>query len=239
MSHPNAWVSRLEAVKAKGRIPIIAEIKPASPADGDLLKGRRVETITRAYIEGGAACLSVVTGRWFGGDISLLSRVARLSRLPLLRKDLIVNKKQIRQSRDCGANAVLLTGSILSTSHLMKLMDHCLSLGMTPFIEVSDEAALNQVKACCESVIAITNRDISRKETDTDSGLKSMDLAGALKHVSAGAIISASGIHTIEEAQKLFGAGFDGLLIGTALLKAPDPKAALIKFTQGKDDDEG
>lgn len=232
MSQREPWLPRLMAVKAQGRIPIIAEIKPSSPTAGDLLRGRRVESIAEAYIDGGAACLSVVTGRWFGGDVSLLNRVAKVCELPLLRKDLIVNKDQIRQSRDHGANAVLLTRKILPISHLLKLMDQCFSLDMTPFVEISELDAFNEMPACGEAIIAITNRDIARKETDVQSGLKSLNFTGALQHSPAGALISASGIHTPDEARMLYGAGFDGLLIGTALLKAPNLKDALLGFAQ-------
>ncbi len=220
------WLTRIAQVDREDRIPIIAEIKPSSPAAGDLLKERSITEIASAYAAGGAACLSIVTGRWFGGDISMLSEVAKATSLPLLRKDLIVNLDQIKQSQDHGATAVLLTKKLLRKRHLEKMIDLCISLDITPFVEVSSPNELDEVSANSHTIIAITNRDIEQKELDTDSGLKSLEIINNLSK-KTGAMISASGISTPVEANRLHQAGFDGLLIGTALLKADNPEDAL------------
>ena len=230
MTRRETWIARIAAVKAEGRIPVIAEIKPSSPSAGDLLDNRSAAEIASAYVAGGAACISVVTGRWFGGDISMLSQVAQETSLPLLRKDLIVNRDQIKQSQDHGANAVLLTKKILRGSHLMKMIDLCLSLDMTPFVELSDMNEVSEFTANSDTIIGITNRDIALKETDINSGLKSLKLIDNLTQ-KAGAIISASGINSASEAKTLYQAGFDGLLIGTALLKAENPMEAVKEFS--------
>ncbi len=226
----NNWLTRIASVKAENKIPIIAEIKPSSPTAGDLLCNRNVTEIALAYVAGGAACLSVVTGRWFGGDISMLSQVAQVTSLPLLRKDLIVNLDQIKQTQDLGANAVLLTKKILRASHLMKMIDLCHSLYITPFVEVSSIDEINEFTADSDTIIGITNRDIARKESDINSGLNSLKLLNSITQ-KTGAIISASGINTVTEANTLYQAGFDGLLVGTALLKAANPEEATREFT--------
>jgi indole-3-glycerol phosphate synthase len=231
MNNREAWLTRIAHVKAEGRIPIIAELKPSSPAAGELLCARTLTDITKAYVAGGAACISVVTGRWFGGNLAMLAEVAKATSLPLLRKDLIVNADQIIQSRDYGANAVLLTKKILQNSHLIKMIDLCISLNITPFIEVSSQAEIQALPESAHAIIGITNRDIAQKELDVDSGLNSLNLLHGLSR-NFGAVISASGIDTPADATRLFQAGFDGLLMGTALLKAPDPKEAVKAFSQ-------
>lgn len=230
MSQRQAWLERIANVKATKRIPIIAEIKPSSPSAGQLLKERSIEDIVDAYVTGGAACISVVTGRWFGGELDMLARVAKLTSLPLLRKDLIVNLDQIKKSIDYGANAVLLTKKVLQPSHLEKMIDLCLSLQVTPFIEVATEEEIASLPSHQQTIIGIANRDIARKEMDLDSGLKSFSLIAGAKG-KAGALISASGISTSLEANVLYAAGFDGLLVGTSLLQAQDPLIALQKLT--------
>ena len=225
------WLERINAIKSGDLIPVIAEIKPSSPSAGDLLKGRALSDIVQAYESGGAACISVVTGKWFGGDISLLSEVSRLTTLPLLRKDLIVNKKQLEESKKHGANAVLLTKKILRKSHLEKLINECVGLNITPFIEVSDINEIEELPTNKNIIVAITNRDIAQKEMDTQSGLNSLNLISKVR-IGAGAIISASGISSPEEANLLVDAGFDGLLIGTALLSAKNPQLMIQTLSQ-------
>lgn len=219
-------LQRIIDVKADQRIPVLAEIKPSSPSSGDLLKERNIKDITQAYIAGGAACISVVTGRWFGGNIKMLAEVASVSSLPVLRKDLIVNMDQVRESQDNGATAVLLTTKILQPDHLEKLVNMCVGLGVTPFIEVDSHKEISQLPDHKDIIVGITNRDISKKETDTDSGLKGMSLINEVKG-KAGAVISASGINTNTEANTLINVGFDGLLVGTSLLAADNPEAAV------------
>lgn len=220
------WLRRIAYVKENNQIPIIAEIKPSSPAEGDLLNNRSIIDISKAYEAGGAACLSVVTGRWFGGELSMLSTIANVTTLPLLRKDLIVNLDQIKESQDHGATAVLLTKKILRKSHLDKMIDLCISLKVTPFIEVASLDEIDEICTNSDTIIGITNRDISQKELDVDSGLKSLDIINNINKKN-GALISASGISTSKEANILCKAGFDGLLVGTALLKAENTEEAV------------
>lgn len=219
-------LKRILEVKAQGVIPVLAEIKPSSPNKGDLLGNRTPAEIAQAYIDGGAACLSVVTGRWFGGNINMLKEVAEISQLPVLRKDLIVNTEQVKESKAHGASAVLLTTKILQPQHLEKLVHACVKMDMTPFIEVATLDEIEQLPSHDSIVLGITNRDISKKETDTDSGLKGMSLIESAVG-KAGAIISASGISTNAEANLLMRVGFDGLLVGTSLLESDNSAQAV------------
>lgn len=224
------WLERIAEVKATNHIPVIAEIKPSSPGAGELLGQRSIPDIVKDYVNGGAACISVVTGRWFGGNLDLLALVAQQTSLPLLRKDLIVNLDQIKKSIDYGANAVLLTKKVLQKSHLEKMIDLCISLNVTSFIEVASAEEIDSLPINPGVIIGIANRDIAQKEMDVDSGLQSVALINSAKH-KAGAIISASGIRNQHEANMLFDAGFDGLLVGTSLLQAQDTSLALQRLS--------
>lgn len=227
-------LKRILEVKSKGIIPVLAEIKPSSPNKGDLLGNRTPADIAQAYIDGGAACISVVTGRWFGGNIEMLREVAEITNLPVLRKDLIVNTEQVKESKANGATAVLLTTKILQPQHLEKLVLACVKMDMTPFIEVATLDEINHLPSHDSIVLGITNRDISKKEMDTESGLKGVSLIESAMG-KAGAIISASGISTNAEANLLMRVGFDGLLVGTSLLEADDPKQAVQALSRKRE----
>ncbi len=232
MNTRQQWITRINSVKESGNIPVIAEVKASSPSEGNLLANRTVTGIVSAYETGGAACISVVTGQWFGGNIEMLAEAARATSLPVLRKDMIVNLDQIKQSKDYGANAVLLTRKILRPSHLLKMIDLCLNIDITPFIEVSTPEEIQDIPVSNQIIVAIANRDIAQKECDTNSGLKSLQLIDRIPS-NAGAVISASGINDAEDASKLFRAGFDGLLIGTSILQAEDPEQTVRKIVRG------
>ena len=211
-------------------MPVIAEIKAYTPTEGDLLRHRPVEEIVQQYERAGVACLSVVTGRWFGGSPALLDRVARATSLPVLCKDFIVSRSAIERSRDLGAAAVLLTRKLVNVSLLKALAECALSLGLTPFIEVGSAGELQGLRIDGEAILAVSNRDIGVKETDGGNITTSLSLLEAARVTGAGAVVSASAITTADEAAQLLNAGFDGLLIGTAFLRAPDLPGFLDGF---------
>ena len=203
-------------------MPVIAEIKAYTPTEGDLLRHRPVEEIVQQYERAGVACLSVVTGH--------LDRVARATSLPVLCKDFIVSRSAIERSRDLGAAAVLLTRKLVNVSLLKALAECALSLGLTPFIEVSSAGELQGLRIDGEAILAVSNRDIGVKETDGGNITTSLSLLEAARVTGAGAVVSASAITTADEAAQLLNAGFDGLLIGTAFLRAPDLPGFLDGF---------
>ncbi len=222
--------ARLQAKKRSGCIPVIAEIKASTPAAGDLLKGRTIASIASGYDAGGAACLSVVTGKWFGGSAAMLRELARQTSLPILRKDFITNRRQILQSKADGAAAVLLTKKLLTVDHLCDLADFALTIGVTPFVEVSDSAEIAGLHLPQGAVIAVNNKRILDKETGCRDIGKSLALLDACRATGAGIVASASGICTPAQARQLFNAGFDAFLIGTALLESTDLQHTLSQF---------
>lgn len=230
MHSKHHFINRLVGSRAAGTLPVIAEIKAFTPVSGDLLRHRPVEDIAHHYETAGMACMSVVTGPWFGGSPELLEGAARATSLPILRKDFIISRSAIERSRDLQAAAVLLTRKLISADVLRKLADYALSLGMTPFIEVGSASEMQGLTIDNEAILAVNNRDISTRETDAGDISTSLSLLGAARSTGAGAVVSASAIATADEAKQLLDAGYDGLLIGTAFLKAPNLADILTVF---------
>ncbi|HUS67506.1 MAG TPA: hypothetical protein VMZ28_23375 [Kofleriaceae bacterium] len=212
----------LRRARACGRTSLIAEIKPRSADGVDLLRGRRPTDIARAYAAGGATCLSVVTGKWFGGTPELLAEVAAESTLPILCKDFIRNPNDVRAARDRGASAVLVTLKVLADIAVDAVIDSCRELGLDPFVEVSSPAELARAQARALPILAINNKDIETRERSGEG----IDRSLQLKQAGADTVwVSASGIGA-GDARTLARAGFEGLLVGTSLLEQEDPEAA-------------
>ena len=130
---------------SSGRLPIIMEVKRSDGEGAELMGERTIAEIVGQYVDAGAPCISVVTGRWFGGDDDMLREVAGLTDRPLLKKDFITREKQIVAAKEMGASAVLLTAKILPAKTFQHLIELALSHGLTPFVEVVDQAELDSV----------------------------------------------------------------------------------------------
>lgn len=205
-------------------IPMIGEIKARSATGQDLDRGRSVAELVERYATLNLPCLSVVTGRWFGGTDALLEEARRISSLPILRKDFITRRAQVDHSIDLGADAVLLTAGLLPPEGLNDLITHCGTRGVTPFVEVVDRQELSSIHAPETGIIAVNNRDIKNQErTGTGIG-RSMDLAADVIRSGTPCPVSASGIEDPETANALLSIGYRGLLVGTALMADPVPE---------------
>ncbi len=204
--------------------PIIAEIKPQSPKDGELLAGRSITAIARAYQRAGVPCLSVTTGKWHGGAPAMIAELAA-SGLPVLRKDFIATRGHLLQSRDLGASAVLLTCTLLRPADVRRLSDEALALGLTPFIEAASTDELAGLDLAAGAILAVNNRNIREREMD-DGGIgRSLDLYGQARALAPSLLASASAIQTPQDVRALRNCGYDALLIGTALMSGSDPEA--------------
>ena len=213
---PSAFVEALLG----GRLPIIMEVK-RQDADGKQLMGERtIPQIVSEYTAVGASCISVVTGRWFGGNDDMLREVAGLTDLPLLKKDFITREKQIVAAKEMGASAVLLTAKILPAKTFQHLIELALEHGLTPFVEVVDQAELESVIHPTDCVIAVNNKDINTREREPGDLEVSRSLLEATIQTGTPCPVSASAILDPRVAAELVDAGFKGLLIGTGLLRA-------------------
>lgn len=214
----NTFVSAVLA----GPNPLIMEIKK-NDADGkDLLNGRSVQEVVASYHHAGAPCLSVVTGRWFGGDDELLRQIRRLTDLPILQKDFITRRDQLVKARDLGVTAVLLTVQLLPAKGLNNLAEQALELGLVPFVEVVSEAEIDSIENPAAAIIAVNNKDIRNKEKGVPDLGRSEQLVRAVNATGTPCAVSASGVDSPDAALSLLHAGFQALLVGTAVLSRRD-----------------
>jgi indole-3-glycerol phosphate synthase len=213
---PSAFIDAL----LSGRLPIIMEVKRSDGEGAELLGERTIADIVSQYVAVGAPCISVVTGKWFGGTDAMLEEVASLTDLPLLKKDFITREKQIVAAKEMGASAVLLTAKILPAKTFQHLTEIALSHGITPFVEVVDRTELDSVIHPEDCVIAVNNKDINTREREPGDIDTSRALLEATIAAGTPCPVSASAIVDPRIAAELVDAGFKGLLIGTGLLRA-------------------
>lgn len=211
----------IEALRGAAR-PVIMEVKRKDGRGNDLLGERTVAEIVAGYESVGAPCISVVTGRWFGGTEELLREVSAQTRLPLLQKDFITTRRQLLRAQELGVAAVLLTAALLPRAALPDLVEQCLALGLTPFVEVTSEAEIASLPRGEACVVAVNNKDIRGREIEAGDVQRSLSLLPAVMRSGTRCPVSASGIDHPEVAARLLGAGFAGLLMGTELLRARD-----------------
>ena len=195
---------------------LIAECKLQSPAKGRLCRVYSVTELAKIYEANGASALSVHTDPHFLGSNEDFAAVRKMTGLPLLRKDFIIDEYQIYEARMLGADAVLLIARILSPRRLMEFLYLAWGLGMDALVEVHDEADLHMALATPAEFIGVNNRNLT---TFTTSIENTMEL---LPHIGEGrTIISESGVQSAEDAERLREAGCDGILVGEGLVTAP------------------
>jgi len=200
-------------------VALVAECKRRSPGAGPIRPDLDPIGLAETYARAGAAALSVLTdGPWFGGSLDDLEAVRRTTPLPILRKDFTLDPLQIVEARAAGADAILLIVRILSDDMLAALHADATALGMDVLVEVHDRAELERAVDLGADLIGINNRDLSTFTTDLDTTLR---LLGAVP--DGVTVISESGIRSVEDVERLGAAGVRGILVGEALLKAPDP----------------
>ncbi|NUB45449.1 indole-3-glycerol-phosphate synthase [Fertoebacter nigrum] len=210
------------AALTKAHAPVIAEIKPHSPKTGPLVAAHAVADVARDYANAGAPCLSVTTGAWHGGSLGMIAQMAATG-LPVLRKDFITSRRHLDESLEAGASAVLLTCALLRSADVTRLAVAALSIGLTPFVEAASVRELEGLQLPHEAILAINNRDIRTREVD-DGGVSHSELLYAQARAGhAGLLVSASGLTTPQAVARAMAAGFDGVLVGTALLSGPAP----------------
>lgn len=218
--------------------PVVMEIKKRNGNGEDLVGGHSLGQLVNRYEEAEAPCLSVVTSPVFGGTPRLLQDVRQLTSLPILVKDFIVSEDQITEVSHHGADAVLLTASLLPAQVLKRLIIATLLRGLTPFVEVVTSRQLERVWHAEHCVVAVSNRDIAARERDGPPGVtRSLDLITDVLRTGTNWAVSASGIETPQIAAELLTTGYHGLLVGCAILRAPSPKqwiAQMAALASGK-----
>ena len=220
---PRRFADRL----AGPRLSVIAEHKRRSPSAGMIRADLALADVVGAYDRGGAAALSILTEEHsFGGTLADLGAAREVSPLPLLRKDFIVDPYQVPEALAAGADAILLIVAALDVAQLELLYDRAAELGLGALVEVHDEAELELAVGIGASVIGINNRDLTTLEVDTGRCL-----ALAPRVPDGTLVVAESGFRTRADLAELAGAGIDAVLVGEALMRAPDIEAACRELT--------
>jgi indole-3-glycerol phosphate synthase len=220
----NAPVARDFAAALRGPgVALIAEVKKASPSRGVLREDFDHIVLAKSYAAGGASAISVLTDEeHFQGTLAHLEaiRAALPDGPPLLRKDFLFDEYQLSEARCHGADAVLLITAILEPGRLKELTAQTTALGMAALVEVHDEAETEQALAAGASVIGVNNRDLRTFEVDLGTTERLRPLVPP-----ACTLVAESGIFTREDIRRLEACGVDAVLIGEALVTAPDAAA--------------
>jgi indole-3-glycerol phosphate synthase len=217
----------MEALSRPGT-SLIAEHKRRSPSAGAIREGASCAEIVRAYERGGAAALSVLTEEaHFGGSLDDLRDARRASELPLLRKDFTVDPYQVYEAKAAGADAVLLVVGTLEAHELGTLFGLTRDLELDALVEISSDEELQVALEIDADVIGINNRDLEDFTVDIT---RTFEL---LADVPAGkTVVSESGIVYREQIEELERVGVDAVLVGEAVMRAPDPEAAVRELSR-------
>ena len=205
-----------------GNIGLIAEVKKASPSEGVIREDFDPVAIAKTYETAGASCLSVLTDReFFQGSLDYLSAIRQAVALPLLRKDFMIDERQLPEAIEHGADAILLIVACLDDETLGRLHRLATGAGLAALVEVHNEAELERALAIKAQLIGVNNRDLTTFTVDlatTERLAKRLINEGETEKV----LISESGIHTRSDVKRLEACGSKAILVGTSLMRQPD-----------------
>ena len=217
---------RNSILNPKKDITLIAEIKLASPSEGDLGSKKTILKRVKAYEKADADAISLVVEKhFFNGDIKLIDQIKKNTNLPILMKDFIIDTYQIAEGIKSGADAVLLIARIVGNKKLSELVQYAIGLGIEPVVEID---SLEHIERAIDSkpyIIAVNARDLDTFEVDVDRASE------ILKQVPDKFIkLGFSGIKSSQEVQKYREAGAKGVLVGTSLMKAKNIKDFILSL---------
>lgn len=228
-STPAAGINFLDIFKQKGPA-IIAEIKFASPSQGDIYSGTLDHVaIAGSYLENGASALSVLAEpHYFKGNIEYIRDIRKVyPHCNILLKDFILDKRQIVQGKEYGANAILLIAAFLQPDQLKRLYHFILDLELTPLIEIHNAQELHSILSLNPKLIGINNRNLQSLKIDLETS------RNLIKEIPQSTYsICESGIDNKSQIQEMSTLGFKGFLIGSSLMQTPDPGLALKTILQ-------
>jgi indole-3-glycerol phosphate synthase len=217
------FVGALRSKMASGLPAVIAEVKKASPSRGVLRADFDPRAIATSYADNGAACLSVLTDeQFFQGSPDYLRQARAACRLPVLRKDFMLDAYQVHEARAWGADCILLIVAALEDGLLAELEQTALELGMAVLVEVHDAPELDRALRLRTPLVGINNRNLRTFKTRLETTLDLVDRLPADR-----ILITESGILAPADVQRMQAAGVHAFLVGEAFMRAPDPGQAL------------
>lgn len=213
----------LKAVYRPGKLSLIAELKKASPSKGVLREDFQIESLAKAYARTQAQALSVLTDvSYFQGELYYLKKAKEASNLPILRKDFLIDEHQVYESREAGADAILLIAAMMPPAQLKELMAVADELSMTTLVEVHDERELEIALRVGTKLLGINNRNLNDFTVTLQNSFELIE-----KCPKDLPVVSESGIFTREDCLRLKKAGVSAVLIGEAFMTSPDVEAAV------------
>lgn len=229
-STPRGFEAALTQTVSAGQNALICEMKRKSPSAGDILPGANPADIAAEYEAGGAACLSVLTdGPSFGGSLEDFSAIRGKVRLPMLRKDFMIDPIQIIEARACGADAILVILSCTDDALALDLVQSAKGLGMDALIETHDADEIDRALKLPANLIGINNRDLKRMVTDLSTTDRLAHLVPANRH-----LVSESGISEVADVIRLRQSRARRFLIGESLMKRPDRQAHCRRLVEAQ-----
>ena len=211
----------------KDKTGIIAEFKRRSPSKGIINGEASVEEVTSAYAQYGASGISVLTDtEFFGGTLADLQKAAILNKVPLLRKDFMIDEYQLIEAKGYGASVILLIAACLSTKEVKALASAAKKLGLEVLLEIHNEQELEHI---CDEVdlVGVNNRNLKTFEVSLEQSV------ALSSHIPADKIkISESGIYKVEDIEYLKGFGYKGFLIGENFMRQQNPGLAFQTFAE-------
>ena len=214
-----------------GDVALIAEVKKASPSAGEICKDFDPVRIAKEYEAAGASCLSVLTDeKFFQGSLDFLRQIREAVKLPLLRKDFIIDERQILEAIEWGADAILLIVAILDDSRLRQFHTLATEAGLAALVEVHDEAELDRALAIGADLIGVNNRNLKTFQVDLATterlAARLAERRSGTTHAPASILLVAeSGINTRADVVRLAKCGARSILVGESLMRGGSSQA--------------